>query len=103
MQKCLEYFECALAHNPQRVDFLAGDALSYADLSMFQVVAGLRYAFPRTMRRLEPDWPRVIALHDSVAARHRIAAYLRSARRLPFNRQDMFRHYKELDAELDAE
>lgn len=99
MPKYLDYFERVLAQNPQGDVYLIGNELSYADLSLFQVIAGLRHAFPRTMQRLEPDCPRVTALHDRVAARPRIAAYLGSARRLPFNRQDVFRHYKELDAQ----
>jgi glutathione S-transferase len=74
-----------------------GKAVSYVDLSMFQMIAGLRYAFPRAMTRLEPKYPRLVALHDRVSARPRIAAYLASPRRLPFNQQDIFRHYPELD------
>lgn len=97
MPKYLDYFESVLARNSHGDKFLVGDALSYVDLSMFQAVAGLRYAFPHAMKRLEVDCPRLVALHDSVASRPRIAAYLASARRLPFNQQDVFRHYKELD------
>lgn len=96
--KYLGYFESVLERNPHGSEWLAGDALSYADLSMFQVMAGLCYAFPRTMKRLEPDCPLLLALHDRVAARPRIASYLKSARRQPFNQEGIFRHYKELDA-----
>ncbi len=78
--------------------FLAGAKLSYPDLSLFQIVAGMRYAFPRAMLRLEKNLPRVRELHDAVAARPRIEAYLASKRRIPFNRQGIFRHYPELDA-----
>jgi glutathione S-transferase len=39
----------------------------------------------------------VVALHDRVAARARIAAYLASPRRIAFNRSGIFRHYPELD------
>ena len=91
--KYLGYFERLLAGDDA---WLAGD-LSYADLSLFQVVAGLRYAFPRAMKRLERRHPRLVALHDRVAARPRIAAYLASERRIAFNQQGIFRHYKELD------
>jgi len=98
MPKFLGYFERILARNPHGDAFLAGDSLTYADLSMFQVIAGLRYAFPRTMKRLEADCPRLVALHDAVAVRPRIAAYLASARRQPCNQDDIFRHYRELDA-----
>jgi len=60
-------------------------------------VAGLRYAFPKTTRRLEKKIPRVVALHDRVAKRPHVAAYLVSERRIPFNQMGIFRHYKELD------
>jgi glutathione S-transferase len=76
---------------------LAGDALSYADLSLFQVIAGLRYAFPRAMKRVGGDYVRLAGLHDRVAKRPRIKRYLASVRRIPFNKEGIFRHYKELD------
>ena len=68
---------------------------TYLDLSLFQMVAGLRYAFPRAMKALR--YPKLAALHDRVAARRRVAAYLASERRIPFNEQGLFRHYPELD------
>src|SRR5262249_1911372 len=71
---------------------------TYVDLSVFQVVEGLRYAFPNAMERLEPELPRVTALRDRVAARPRIAAYLASKRRQAFNEMGIFRHYPDLDA-----
>jgi glutathione S-transferase len=97
LPKFLGYFERVLAHNPEGDRHLVGGSVSYADLSVFQVVAGLRYAFPRSMARQEPHYPRVVALHDAVAARPRIAAYLASPRRIPFNEQGIFRRYEELD------
>jgi glutathione S-transferase len=95
--KYLDYFEQVLKRNPKGTDYLLGKAVSYVDLSMFQVIAGLRYAFPNAMARLESKHPRLVALHDQVSARRRIAAYLSSERRLPFNQQGIFRHYPELD------
>jgi len=95
--KYLGYFEKALARNKARGGHLIGARLSYPDLSLLQIVAGLRYAFPRAMARLEPNYPRVVALHDIVAARPRIAAYLASNRRIAFNEHGIFRHYPELD------
>jgi glutathione S-transferase len=94
--KFLRYFETALARNG-RGTHLVGGSLTYADLSLFQVVSGLRYAFPQMMKRLQRKLPRVIALHDRVAARPRIAAYLSSDRRLPFSEEGIFRCYPELD------
>jgi glutathione S-transferase len=97
LPKFLDYFEQILKRNPKGTDTLVGKALSDVDLSMFQMIAGLRYAFPRTMARLEPKYPRVVALHDRVSVRPRLAAYLSSPRRLPFNQQGIFRYYPELD------
>ena len=95
--KYLGYFERVLECNTAGPAHLVGAELTYADLSLFQIVAGMRYAFPRAMARLEPKHPRVVALHDRVAARPRIAAYLASDRRIPFNEHGIFRHYPELD------
>jgi glutathione S-transferase len=97
--KFLGYFERVLERNPKGDKHLVGARLTYPDLSLFQIVEGLRYAFPNTMRRLEKKHPRVVALHDRVAERPRIKAYLACERRLPFNEQGIFRHYKELDAD----
>jgi glutathione S-transferase len=65
---------------------------------MFQLIAGLRYAFPNRMAKLAPKYPGLIALYERVAARPNIAAYLASERRIPFNQHGIFRHYPELDA-----
>jgi len=94
----LRYLDRALDSNPAgRGRWLVGRGLSYVDLSTFQVVAGLRHAFPRAMARHERLVPRLGALHDRVAALPRIAAYLASERRIPFNEAGIFRHYPELD------
>lgn len=93
--KYLGYFERVLQKSGG--DFLLGRKLTYADLSLFQMIAGLRYAFPKAMARLEKKLPRTRALHDRVCARERIAAYLASPRRIAFNREGIFRHYPELD------
>jgi glutathione S-transferase len=93
MPKFLGYLERALARGP----FLLGERMCYADLSAFQVVAGLQYAFPHAMARLAKDLPRLLDLHARIAARPRIKAYLASERRLPFNEQGIFRRYPELD------
>ena len=97
LPKYLGYFEQVLERNPAGDRHLAGDALSYADLSMFQVVAGLDFAFPRAMRRLSRRHPRLRSLHDRIAERPRIAAYLASDRRIAFNQEGIFRHYPALD------
>lgn len=96
LPKFLGYFERVLVR--EKGGWLLGKAFSYADLSLFQMIAGLRYAFPGAMQKLEAKYPRQVALHDRVASRPRIAAYLASKRRIPFNQHDIFRNYPELDA-----
>lgn len=93
--KYLGYFERILKKSGG--DYLLGRRLTYADLSLFQIVAGLRYAFPKAMTRLEKAIPRACALHERIARRERIKAYLASKRRIPFNVEGIFRHYPELD------
>ena len=96
LTKFLGYFERLLARGA-RGPYLAGSRLTYVDLSMFQVIAGLRYAFPRAMARTGRRYKHLLALHDRVKERPRIAAYLASERRIPFNQQGIFRNYAELD------
>jgi glutathione S-transferase len=99
MAKYLGWLERVLVHNRKgRGQWLVGSDCTYVDLSAFQVVEGLRYAFPNAMARLEPALPHVVGLRDRVAARRRIATYLKSKRRQPFNQMGIFRHYPELDA-----
>jgi len=93
--KFLGYFERVLARS--RGQWMTGGKLSYVDLSIFQAIEGLRYAFPNAMSRRAFRYPGLMALHDSVASRPRIARYLASDRRLPFNEMDIWRHYPELD------
>ncbi|QRX82064.1 glutathione S-transferase [Glaciimonas sp. PAMC28666] len=97
LPKFLDYFESIITSNPHSDTYLIGDKLSYVDLSLFQIIAGLRYAFPKTMKRLSPTYPRLIALHQQVATQPRIARYLASSRRIAFNQQGIFRRYPELD------
>lgn len=98
MPKALRYFERVLTANAGgRERVLLGERLTYVDLALFQFVAGLAYAFPRSLEALKAQVPHVMALHDAVAARPRIAAYLASPRRLSFNEHGIFRHYPELD------
>jgi glutathione S-transferase len=94
--KFFDYFEGVLA-KAGRGGYFTGARVSYADLSMFQVIAGLRYAFPLSMARIEAGYPRLVALHEQVAARPNVVAYLASKRRIPFNQDGIFRHYPELD------
>ncbi len=98
LPKYLDYFERVLARNPRGGGWLTGARVTYADLSLFQVLVGLAYAFPASMRRAGPRYRRLDALRRAVEARPRIQAYLQSDRRLPFSEEGIFRHYPELEA-----
>lgn len=97
LPKFLGHFERVLRQNPKGAGQIVGDRLSYVDLSLFQLVEGLRYAFPNAMRSYEANIPGLIALRDAVAKRPNIRSYLASDRRLSFNEAGIFRHYPELD------
>ena len=102
MPKFLGHFERVLERNAgaggaRRAGRLIGASLTYPDLSLFQIVEGLGYAFPNAMRRVEAEVPRVVELHERVRTSPRIAAYLASKRRIPFNEEVIFRRYPELD------
>jgi len=97
LPKFLGYFERLLKAGNAADPHLVGDALSYADLSMFHMIAGLRYAFPNAMARNAASYPALCLLHDNVVRLPRIAAYLASPRRMAFNDHGIFRHYAELD------
>jgi glutathione S-transferase len=94
----LGYFESVLQRNPGKRGYMLGRSLSYVDLSMFQLIAGLRYAFPNMMARLEVQIPGLVSLHERVIQWPNIRAYLESERRLPFNQDGIFRYYPELDS-----
>ena len=97
LPKFLGYFERVIERKPDRGPWMVGPQLTYADLSMAQVVAGLRYAFPKASRKALRNCARLRDLHDRVFSRPRIARYVASGRRLAFNNDDVFRRYPELD------
>jgi len=101
LPRFIGWFETVLDRNPRNegaaVPRLVGARLTYADLSLFQLVDGLLYALPRATRRVLKQAPRVAALHAGVPRQRRLAAYLASERRIPFNKVGIFRHYPELD------
>jgi glutathione S-transferase len=88
LPKFMSYFEAGVKERGK---------LSYVDLSLFQMLEGLHYAFPRAMKRIAPKYPRLAALRERVAKQRRVRAYLESERRIPFNQQGIFRRYPELD------
>lgn len=94
--KYLGYFEDVLKKNGGK--HLVGRSLTYVDLSLFQIITGMRYAFPKAMKKLEKEIPLSVRLRDAVEKRPRIAAYLASPRRIAFNESGIFRNYPELEA-----
>jgi glutathione S-transferase len=96
--KYLGHFERVLGTSARGQRYLTGAKLTYADLSLFQIMAGLSYAFPRATAKSARKYRRLVALHARVQELPRIAAYLASPRRIPFNNEGIFRHYPELDA-----
>jgi glutathione S-transferase len=92
--KFLGHFTEILQHGE---NWLVGGTLSYADLSLFQVIEGLHYAFPRAMNSFATQYSALAGLRDAVRERPNIARYLASDRRIPFNESCIFRHYPELD------
>lgn len=93
----LAYFERVIGSSGGA--WLLGATPSYADLALFQLVEGLEYAFPKAMARLTRDVPVTVGLRDAVKARPRLAEYLASPRRIPFNEHGIFRYYEALDVE----
>jgi glutathione S-transferase len=93
--KYLGYFETVLKKS--KGPYTLGRNVAYVDLSLFQLIEGLRYAFPKAMKAIERDVPRVLAVRDGVAERERLKKYLKSPRRISFNESGIFRHYPELD------
>lgn len=97
LPKFLDYFETVYDRNSSGRGYMVGRSVTYVDLSMFQLIEGLRYAFPRTMAKLGRSIPGLVSLHEKIAARPNIARYLASDRRIPFNQYGIFRHYPELE------
>jgi glutathione S-transferase len=95
--KFMGYFERVLEQNPEGNKHAVGSELSYVDLSLFQIIEGLHYAFPRATKDFGKHYPALTALHDAIEKRPNIGKYLASERRLDFNESGIFRHYPELD------
>lgn len=97
LPRFIQWFESIVARNPAGQRHLVGGKLSYADLSLFQLIEGLRYAFPKATASVLARSPHVVKLHNRVASLPRVAAYMRSERRIAFNEEGIFRCYPELD------
>ena len=95
--KYMNYFEKVLKNNPSHSGWLIGDKMTYVDLSLFQVVQGLRYAFPKGFKKYEKRCLSVLSLNDKVFLDNKVSKYLSSDRRIPFNKSGVFRYYPELD------
>ena len=95
--KYMNYFEKVLQNNQSHSGWLIGDKMTYVDLSLFQVVQGLRYAFPKGFKKYEKRCLSVLSLNDKVFLDNKVSEYLSSDRRIPFNKSGVFRYYPELD------
>lgn len=95
MPKYLRYFEALLVQSEGA--WLTGARWSYADLSLFHLLEGLDYAYPRRMATLAADMPLALELRARVRALPELAAYFAGGRRLAFSEECLFRHYPELD------
>ena len=97
LPKYLKWLERVVLRNPTESTHMVGDQLSTADLSVFHLIEGLRYAFPNAMEEFERDFPQLTLVHGFVSGLPAIKAYLASDRRVPFNEEGIFRYYPELD------
>jgi glutathione S-transferase len=95
--KFMGYFERVLEQNPAGEEWMVGAQRTYVDLSIFQVIEGLNYAFPHAMAAMSDPWTKLESLRERVRSLPRIARYIDSPRRIPFNESGIFRHYPELD------
>ncbi|GAA5862191.1 hypothetical protein JCM3774_004816 [Rhodotorula dairenensis] len=96
LPKFFQHFEDNLKRSES--DYLLESGPTYADLCLFQVVDGLRFAFPKRMAKLEPEFPKLMKLYERVKEAPRIKAYLESERRQKYS-MGVFRHYDELDGD----
>lgn len=96
LPRFLAYFEAAATANPG--DWLIDGRWTYADTSLFQIIEGLRYMFPRRMGAIEGDFPNLVRIRDLAAELPGVRVYLAGDRRIAFNTDGIFRHYPELDA-----
>lgn len=86
--------------NSSKGDFLLGKEILYVDLSFFQVLGGLIYAFPLFMSGLEKEFPKLFRHFERISMNSKLKSYLESDRRLFYNRTGLFRHYPELDQDF---
>lgn len=96
--KFFGYFERVLKGNETgEGKFLVGSKLSYADTTLWQVVNGLKFAFPKELEARETEFPTLFGtFYPSVQEHGGLKDYLASDRRQPYS-QGIFRHYPELD------
>lgn len=96
--KFLGYFERVLRGNGARAQgkYLVGKGLTAADLVVWQVVDGVRYAFPKEMEARMKEFEGVWEFYESLKGESWLEEYLASERRLKYG-DGIFRYYKELD------
>lgn len=101
LPKFLAYFEACLGFNKEKGGgegrFLVGSRLTFADLVVWQVIDGLRFAFPKEMEARAGEYPDLLkGFYEGIKQEGGLKEYLKSERRLPYS-QGIFRYYPELD------
>lgn len=95
--KYLNHFEAAL--NAHDGPFVTGEKWSHVDTSLYQLLRGLKYAFPQSMDERKDEYPGLHACRDAIGKLQNIVSYAASDRALPFNEDGIFRRYPELDGD----
>ncbi|EME87271.1 uncharacterized protein MYCFIDRAFT_209463 [Pseudocercospora fijiensis CIRAD86] len=97
--KFFKYFERQLKWNSSagQHKYLVGDRLTYADLTVWQILDGAKYAFPKELEVRRKEFPELLGtFYESVKEEEGIKEYLASERRLKYS-MGVFRYYPELD------
>ncbi|PVI01983.1 glutathione S-transferase protein-like protein [Periconia macrospinosa] len=98
LPKFFGYFERVLKANEEgKGKYLVGAKLSFADTTVWQVLDGLKFAFPKELAAIEKDYPTLFeTFYNGIKEEGGLKEYLASDRRLPYS-EGIFRHYPELD------
>lgn len=97
--KFLGYFERVLKGNEEqgKGKYLVGSKLSFADTTLWHVLSGLLFAFPKEMEARKAEFELLFGtFYNSVKEASGVKEYLASGKRKPFS-MGVFRHYPELD------
>lgn len=77
-----------------------GAKVSVVDLSLFQLLKGVEYAFPKAYGSLEGGYPLLMQCRAAVGQLEKVKEYEESGRCQSFNKNGIFRYYAELDLDM---